>query len=232
MVADGTPISAVRSRLVQASSLSWSAASTARSRPRRHGALVEHQHASATTAVPVNTDAAGRARSANGHDTANSTASTASCWRVAPGWAGRAGRSVAATVPSSPWDRAWTVDGESTPRWLLYGVIAISPAVIIGGAAVAQARREALEDSPSPAPRPARSGSGRPAAAGWGRRACTRTAGAPRRTGATARATRHGRPSARRRARDDGGGPALVRCAVVIAIAMGVAVLAIAFTIT
>jgi len=118
--------------------------------------------------------------------------------------------------------------GESDTPWLLYAVIAISAAVIIGAVPLLlRARRAALEGSPPPARAPMRAAPSRPDAPVRGTEAPTEKI----RIGATTSAglsypTREAiRPLSNPLA---GAADQLwLRCAVVLAIAMGVATVAI-----
>jgi hypothetical protein len=118
--------------------------------------------------------------------------------------------------------------GDSDTPWLLYVVIAISAAVIIGAVPLLlRARRAALEESPPPARTPVRAAPVHPAAPARGAEAPTEKI----RIGATAseslsyptREAIRPQPNPLAGAVDQ----LLLRCAVVIAIAMGVAMVAI-----
>jgi hypothetical protein len=118
--------------------------------------------------------------------------------------------------------------GESDTPWLLYAVIAISAAVIIGAVPLLlRARRAALEESPPPARAPMRAAPSHPEAPVRGAEAPTEKI----RIGAT---TSAGSSYPTREAIRPLSNPLAgaveqlwLRCAVVIAIAMGVAMVAI-----
>ena len=149
-------------------------------------------------------------------------------------WLVALGAGVAATVALVDLGRGHPVaPEESDTPWLLYAVIGISAVVIVGAVPLLlRARRTALDE-----PRPART---------TGERPSTRAAAVgPRRRGAHREAPRARSPSpnrstpapvTRRRPRPSGPLPSMLvsavdqlwlRCAVVIACAMGVATLAI-----
>jgi len=118
--------------------------------------------------------------------------------------------------------------GESDTPWLLYAVIAISAAVIIGAVPLLlRARRNALEESPPPARAPMRAAPIHPAAPARGGEAPTEKI----RIGATTSAgLSYPTREAIRAQPNPLGGPVdqlWLRCAVIIAIAMGVAMVAI-----
>jgi hypothetical protein len=118
--------------------------------------------------------------------------------------------------------------GESDTPWLLYVVIAISAAVIIGAVPLLlRARRAALEETPPPARAPMRAAPVSPAAPVRGAEAPTEkisigatTSAAP---GYPTREAIRPQPNPLAGAVDQ----LWLRCAVVIAIAMGVAMVAI-----
>src|SRR5882672_755263 len=104
--------------------------------------------------MPVNTDAAGHARSANGQDTAEFDRIDRILLGACAGvWLAALGAGVAATVALVDLGTGHGQStGESDTPWLLYAVIAISAAVIIGAVPLLlRARRAALEESPPPA---------------------------------------------------------------------------------
>jgi hypothetical protein len=153
-------------------------------------------------------------------------------------WLAALGAGVAATVALVDLGRHGASTGESKTPWLLYAVIAISAAVIIGAVPLLlRARRAAIEDSPSLSrPTPARP---TPARAVPGQPLPVRGVEAPTeklRVPAAAAASLAGRPGyPTREAIRPPPSPLMtavdqlwLRCAVVIAIAMGVAMLAIA----
>lgn len=184
--------------------------------------------------MPVNTDATGRSRSADGQETAEFDRTDrillGACAAV---WLAALGAGVAATVALVDLGTGHGQStGESDTPWLLYAVIAISAAVIIGAVPLLlRARREAMEESPSPArATPVRAAAG-PQPPVRGADPATEKLRLPAgRTGATGPgyATREpisAPPSPLMTAVDQ----LWLRCAVVIAIAMGVAMLAIGF---
>ncbi len=132
--------------------------------------------------MPDNMDAAGRSRLRTGLDTGEFDRTDrillGACAAV---WLAALGAGVAATVALVDLGTGHAQStGESETPWLLYAVIAISAAVIIGAVPLLlRARRAALEESPPP-PGHTRSGRARAAAgAGSGRRRSHReTAGA------------------------------------------------------
>jgi hypothetical protein len=182
--------------------------------------------------MPVNTDAAGHARSANGPDTAEFDRIDRILLGACAGvWLAALGAGVAATVALVDLGTGHGQStGESGTPWLLYAVIAISAAVIIGAVPLLlRARREAQEESPPPArATPVRAVAG-PQPPVRGAEPATEKLRVPaRRTGATGPgyATREAigpPPSPLMTAVDQ----LWLRCAVVIVIAMGVAMLAI-----
>jgi Protein of unknown function (DUF2561) len=103
--------------------------------------------------MPDNTDAAGRSRS-RGLDTGEFDQTDrillGACAAV---WLAALGAGVAATVALVDLGTSHGAStGESDTPWLLYAVIAISAAVIIGAVPLLlRARRAALEESPPPA---------------------------------------------------------------------------------
>src|SRR3954470_7263815 len=148
----------------------------------------------------------------------------------AAGWLGALGAAVAATVAliDLGTGRAQST-GESDTPWLLYAVIAISAAVIIGAVPLLlRARRAALEDPPPPTPAPMRAAApSRPDVPVRGAEAPTEKI----RIGAT---TSAGLSYPTREAIRPLSNPLVgaadqlwLRCAVVLAIAMGVATVAI-----
>ena len=161
---------------------------------------------------------------------ANSTAPTACCLAAcAAVWLAALGAGVAATVALVDLGTGHAQStGESETPWLLYAVIAISAAVIIGAVPLLlRARRAALEESPPPVRHPF---------APW--LASRRRFGAPNRPPRNCEC-RRGRVAtgpgyATREAISPPPSPLMtavdqlwLRCAVVIAIAMGVAMVAI-----
>jgi hypothetical protein len=182
--------------------------------------------------MPVNTDAAGRARSANGHDTTEFDRIDRILLGACAGvWLAALGAGVAATVALVDLGTGHgRSTGESDTPWLLYAVIAISAAVIIGAVPLLlRARREALEESPPPArATPVRAVAGPQPPVRGAEPATEKLRVPPRRTGAT------GPGYATREAISPPPSPLMtavdqlwLRCAVVIAIAMGVAMLAV-----
>src|SRR5882757_1933384 len=182
--------------------------------------------------MPVNTDAAGRARSANGHDTAEFDRIDRILLGACAGvWLAALGAGVAATVALVNLGTGHGQStGESNTPWLLYSVIAISAAVIIGALPLLlRARREALEESPPPARAASvRAVAGPPTPVRRAEPATEKLRVPPRRTGAT------GPGYATREAISPPPSPLMtavdqlwLRCAVVIVIAMGVAMLTI-----
>jgi hypothetical protein len=181
--------------------------------------------------MPVNTDAAGRARPANGQDTPEFDRTDrillGACAAV---WLAALGAGVAATVALVDLGAGHGQStGESDTPWLLYAVIAISAAVIIGAVPLLlRARREALEESPPARATPVRAVAGPQPPVRGADPATEKLRVPPRRTGAT------GPGYATREAISPPPSPLMtavdqlwLRCAVVIAIAMGVAILAI-----
>jgi hypothetical protein len=171
--------------------------------------------------MPDNTDAAGR----------TDRILLGACAAV---WLAALGAGVAATVALVDLGTGHAAStGESETPWLLYAVIAISAAVIIGAVPLLlRARRAALEESPPP-PRatPVRAVAG-PQPPARGVEAPTQKLRVP---GPGATGTRAGGPGyAPREAINAPPSPVMtavdqlwLRCAVVIAIAMGVAMVAI-----
>jgi Protein of unknown function (DUF2561) len=182
--------------------------------------------------MPANTDAAGHARSANGPDTAEFDRIDRILLGACAGvWLAALGAGVAATVALVDLGTGHGQStGESGTPWLLYAVIAISAAVIIGAVPLLlRARREAQEESPPPArATPVRAAAG-PQPLARGAEPATEKLRVPaRRTGAS------GPGYATREAISPPPSPLMtavdqlwLRCAVVIVIAMGVAMLAI-----
>jgi hypothetical protein len=144
-------------------------------------------------------------------------------------WLVALGAAVAATVAlvDLGTGRAQST-GESDTPWLLYAVIAISAAVIIGAVPLLlRARRAALEDSPPPARAPMRAAPDRPEAPVRGAEAPTEKIriGATTSTGLSYPTREAVRPVSNPLA---GAADQLwLRCAVVLAIVMGVATVAI-----
>jgi hypothetical protein len=182
--------------------------------------------------MPGNTDVAGRSRLRTGLDTGEFDrtdrillGACAAVWLVA------LGAGVAATVALVDLGTGHAQStGESNTPWLLYAVIAISAAVIIGAVPLLlRARRAALEEPPPPA----RATPVRPVA---GQRPPVRGAESPTeklRVPPT-RGVATGPGYATREAISPPPSPLMtavdqlwLRCAVVIAIAMGVAMVAI-----
>ncbi|MGX9792237.1 DUF2561 family protein [Mycobacterium sp. MMS18-G62] len=184
--------------------------------------------------MPYDTDTAGRSRFGSALDTGEldriDRILLAACAAI---WLAALGAGVAATValvdlgsghPQSSTD-------SDTP-WLLYTVIGISAAVIIGAVPLLlRARRAALEDSPPPTRAPLRNTGGQPGPPVRGVEAPTeklRALGTADPVG-----TRPGHPSSREPIRATPS-PLMtavdqlwLRCAVIIACAMGVATIAI-----
>jgi Protein of unknown function (DUF2561) len=185
--------------------------------------------------MPANTEAAGRSRLGTGLDTGEFDrtdrillATCAGVWLVA------LGACVAATVAlidlGSPHGAS---TGESETPWLLYVVIAISAAVIVGAVPLLlRARRAALDESPPPArATPVRAVPGQQPPPVPGAEAPTEKLRVAPPTGGPV-AARPGYPT--REAISPQPSPLTtavdqlwLRCAVVIAIAMGVATVAI-----
>jgi hypothetical protein len=176
--------------------------------------------------MPVNTETAGRSRLGTGLDTGELDrtdrillGACAAVWLVALGAA------VAATVALVDLGTAHAQStGESETPWLLYVVIGISAAVIIGAVPLLlRARRAALEDTPPPArATPARVPGQAPPP--------VRVVDPP--TEKLRAAARPGYPTREAISPDPNPLMAAVdqlwlRCAVIIAIAMGVAMVAI-----
>jgi hypothetical protein len=182
--------------------------------------------------MPVDTDSAGRSWSANGQGTAEFDRTDrillGACAAV---WLAALGAGVAAIVALVDLGTGHGQStGESDTPWLLYSVIAISAAVIIGAVPLLlRARREALEESPPPARATSvRAVAGPPPTVRRTDPATEKLRVPPRRTGATGPGYATGEaisapPSSLMTAVDQ----LWLRCAVVIAIAMGVAMLAI-----
>jgi hypothetical protein len=185
--------------------------------------------------MPDNTGAAGRSRLGTGLDTGEFDrtdrillGACAAVWLVA------LGAGVAATVALIDLGSGHTQStGESETPWLLYAVIAISAAVIIGAVPLLlRARRTALEESPPPVrATPVRAGPGQHPAPVLGAEAPTQELRVP----PTAAGPVAALPGyATREAISPPPSPLMMavdqlwlRCAVVIAIAMGVATVAI-----
>ena len=181
--------------------------------------------------MPVNTDAPGGARSANGQDTAEFDRIDRILLGACAGvWLAALGAGVAATVALVDLGTGHGQStGESDTPWLLYAVIAISAAVIIGAVPLLlRARRAALEESPPPArATPVRAVAGQPPVRGA--ESPTEKLRVP-----PTRAVATGPGYATREAISPPPSPLMtavdqlwLRCAVVIVIAMGVAMLAI-----
>lgn len=185
--------------------------------------------------MPGNSEAAARSRLSTGLDTAEFDrtdrillASCAAVWLVA------LGAGVAATVALVDLGtRNAESTGQSETPWLLYAVIAISAAVIVGAVPLLlRARRAALEDSPPPArATPVRAAPGQQPPPVRGAEAPTEKLRVAPTTGGSV-AARPGYPT--REAISPQPSPVMtavdqlwLRCAVVIAIAMGVAMVAI-----
>jgi Protein of unknown function (DUF2561) len=185
--------------------------------------------------MPDNLDTAGRSRLRSGLDTGEFDrtdrillGACAAVWLVA------LGAGVAATVALVDLGTGHAqATGESETPWLLYAVIAISAAVIIGAVPLLlRARRAALEEPPPPArPAPVRAAAGQQPPPVRGVDAPTEKLRVP--TGASGPVpVRPGYPT--REAISPQPDPLAsavdqlwLRCAVVIAIAMGVATVAI-----
>jgi hypothetical protein len=184
--------------------------------------------------MPTNTQAAGRSRSHTGLDTGEFDrtdriliAACAGVWLVA------LGAGVAATVALVDLGTQHAQSsGESETPWLLYTVIAVSAAVIVGAVPLLlRARRAALEESPPPArATPVRAVPGQQPPVPGAEAPTEKLRVAPSRGGPVAThpgyATREAispPPSPLTAAVDQ----LWLRCAVVIAIAMGVAMVAI-----
>jgi hypothetical protein len=176
--------------------------------------------------MPVNTETAGRSRLGTGLDTGELDrtdrillGACAAVWLVALGAA------VAATVALVDLGTAHAQStGESETPWLLYVVIGISAAVIIGAVPLLlRARRAALEDTPPPArATPARvPGQAPPPVRGVD--PPTEKLRAAARPGYPTREAISPDPNPLMAAVDQ----LWLRCAVIIAIAMGVAMVAI-----
>jgi hypothetical protein len=185
--------------------------------------------------MPDNTDVAGRSRLRAGLDTGEFDRTDrillGACAAV---WLAALGAGVAATVALVDLGAGHAQStGESETPWLLYAVIAISAAVIIGAVPLLlRARRAALEESPSPA-------RATPVRAVAGQQPPVPGAEAPtqklRIPDTRAAGTMSGGPGdASREAISTPPRPVMtvvdqlwLRCAVIIAIAMGVATVAI-----
>ena len=150
-------------------------------------------------------------------------------------WLGALGAGVAATVAlvDLGTEHAQST-GESETPWLLYVVIAISAAVIIGAVPLLlRARRAALEESPPPArDTPVRAVTGQQSPPVRGAEAPTEKLRVPATAGGSMAVSRPGYPT--REPITPPPSPVMtavdqlwLRCAVIIAIAMGVATVAI-----
>jgi len=184
--------------------------------------------------MPYDTDAAGRSRFGTGLDTGELDRTDrillAACAAI---WLAALGAGVSATVALADLSSGHTqTSTDSETPWLLYTVIAISAAVIIGAVPLLlRARRAALEDPPPPARTPLRSTGGQPQPPVRGVEAPTeklRTLGTADPVGA-----RSGYPPPREAIRATPS-PVMtavdqlwLRCAVIIACAMGIATVAI-----
>ena len=150
--------------------------------------------------------------------------SCAAIWLIA------LGAGVAATVALVDLGQGQSESsGESGTPWLLYTIIGISAVVIIGAVPLLlRARREALADKPESAPRPA-------AAPASGRASSPAAEGATEKISASGLRTQgssYAAPRALRTFEPDEAGSAAVdrvwlRCALVIACAIGIAMAAI-----
>ena len=144
-------------------------------------------------------------------------------------WLAALGAAVAATVALINLGTGHAQStGDSETPWLLYAVIAVSAAVIIGAVPLLlRARRAALEEPPPPARTPVRAAPIHPQAPGRGAEAPTekiRIGGAPASgPGYPTREAITAPPNPLEGAVDQ----IWLRCAAVIAIAMGVAMVAI-----
>jgi hypothetical protein len=181
-----------------------------------------------------NTVAAGGAQMGTGLDTGESDRTDrillGACAAI---WLAALGAGVAATVALVDLGTEHTQSmGKSATPWLLYAVIGISAAVIIGAVPLLlRARRAALEDSPPPArATPVRAAPGQPPPPVRGAEAPTEKLRLPPRAARAAAGPGYGTreaisppPSPLMTAIDQ----LWLRCAVVIAIAMGVAMVAI-----
>jgi hypothetical protein len=185
--------------------------------------------------MPDNTAAAGRAQMRTGPDTGESDRTDrillGACAAI---WLAALGAGVAATVALVDLGtRHGASTGKSETPWLLYAVIGISAAVIIGAVPLLlRARRAALEDAPPPArATPVRAVPGQPPpppvrgaeAPTEKLRLPPRAARVPAGPGYGTREAISPPPSPLMTAIDQ----LWLRCAVVIAIAMGVAMVAI-----
>jgi hypothetical protein len=184
--------------------------------------------------MPYNTDTAGRARLGTALDTGEldriDRILLAACAAI---WLAALGAGVAATVALVDLGsgQAQSSSDSETP-WLLYTVIGISAAVIIGAVPLLlRARRASLEDSPPPARAPLRNVPGQPPPPVRGTDVPTeklRVLGTADPVGG-----RPGYPSPREAIRatpspfTTAADQLWLRCAVVIACAMGVATVAI-----
>jgi Protein of unknown function (DUF2561) len=182
--------------------------------------------------MPDNTDAAGRWRSRTGLDTSEFDRTDrillGACAAI---WLAALGAGVAATVALVDLGTGHAQStGESDTPWLLYAVIAISAAVIIGAVPLLlRARRAALEESPRATPVRAVAGQPPPVR---GADLPTEKLRVP--STAATRTVATGPGYATREAISPPPSPLMtavdqlwLRCAVVIAIAMGVATVAI-----
>jgi hypothetical protein len=182
--------------------------------------------------MPVDTDAAGRSLVRAGLTTGEFDRTDRILLGACAGvWLIALGAGVAATVALVDLGtRHAASTGESETPWLLYAVIAISAAVIIGAVPLLlRARRAALEDPPPARPAPARAMPGQqPPARGVDapteKLRVPPTAGpVAARSGYPTREAISPQPDPRAAAVDQ----LWLRCAVIIAIAMGVAMVAI-----
>jgi hypothetical protein len=183
--------------------------------------------------MPYETDTAGRSRFGTGVDTGELDRTDrillASCAAI---WLAALGAAVAATVALVDLSSGHTQSStDSETPWLLYTVIAISAAVIIGAVPLLlRARRAALEESPPPARAPLHNTGGHPPPPVRGIEAPTeklRALGTAdpvgARPGYPTREPITATPSPGMRAVDQ----LWLRCAAVIACAIGIATLAI-----
>jgi hypothetical protein len=184
--------------------------------------------------MPYNTDTARRSRLGTGLDTGEldhiDRILLTACAAI---WLAALGAGVAATVALVDLGSGAQSSSDSETPWLLYTVIGISAAVIIGAVPLLlRARRASLEDSPPPARAPLRNVPGQPPPPVRGTDAPTeklRVLGTADPVGA-----RPGYPSPREaiRATQSPLTTAVdqlwLRCAVIIACGMGVATAAIA----
>jgi Protein of unknown function (DUF2561) len=183
-----------------------------------------------------NTDAAGRSRLRTGLDTgAFDRTDRILLGACAAVWLGALGAGVAATVALVDLGNGHAQStGESETPWLLYVVIAVSAAVIIGAVPLLlRARRAALQESPPPArATPVGAVPGQAPPPVRGAEAPTEKLRLPSTAGGSVAVSRPGYPT--REAIDPPPSPVMtavdqlwLRCVVIIAIAMGVAMIAI-----